>query len=281
MVRRPTVARSRARALLAGLLALATVAVLAAGALPVAAAGDYVTVSAPDRATAGEEVTIDVEISVPDVPGRDGTRNGTVTLEVDGREVDSRTVEASDGETVTVTFRHAFEDTGTRDVSATASVTVFGKTYSDSDATDVEVVAPEDDDGSDGTGDGDDGTGDGDDGTGDGDDGTGDRDGAGGDDGTSGDGSDDTADDGTGDDTGDGDGESDGRDGPDEGDRSGSGDGDAREDDGPPTRRAPFPFLGTDGRVAPAPPGAIAVDGRGPVGVLDVVAFLRTWLSAL
>jgi len=126
---------------------VAVVAVLGTVAAP-AAAGGYVDVRAPASATVGEPVPVTVVVTVPDVPGRNGSSDGTVELAVDGERAHGRTVTATDGETVRVEFVHTFDSSGEYVLTGRAEATIEGTTYSDSDRTTVDVE-PAGDDGED------------------------------------------------------------------------------------------------------------------------------------
>lgn len=99
------------------------------------------TIDAPDQATTGEAISVSSSISVPELL-RDYEKEMTVTLYVDGEEVDSRTVTVTDGETTQVDFSHTFSNSGSKTLRVETEVTMGQQSYSGSASKSVEVVEP-------------------------------------------------------------------------------------------------------------------------------------------
>lgn len=99
------------------------------------------SVDAPSEATVDEEVSLSGTVSVPDIVGSHQSE-GTVTLLVDGTEVDTQTVTLEDGSSTTVSFTHSFDEAGTHSVTLEASISIGGQSFSNSASTSVDVTAP-------------------------------------------------------------------------------------------------------------------------------------------
>ena len=91
------------------------------------------TLTAPDNATTGQEVTFSTSFNLIDLfPLRDPSANVTLTLYVDGKAVATKEVPITDGETVSTGINHTFSSAGNRTATVEGTVTLGGQTYSTS-----------------------------------------------------------------------------------------------------------------------------------------------------
>jgi PGF-pre-PGF domain-containing protein len=103
-------------------------------------------VDPPQEPTVGDQASIGIEVGVPDVPNTDTTATVTITVEVDGETVATRTIDVTDGSSETTSVDHTFASAGTHTVTVTAEATVADQRLSKSVSREVQVVQPPIDD---------------------------------------------------------------------------------------------------------------------------------------